>query len=1154
MKRALLKNAILVVEVCGVLIALAAALTGYMFWRLEQGPMRLTALEGTANTLIEGQFPSNHRSTLGSMSLVKDKQDGAYNIVVTEVTVADGEGRPVLTLPRAWVNITVDELIRGRARPRRIVVDGAKIDLIRRADRRLLLDTAGRGDGETRRPSIRKVLDRSAFLREVFERADLINAQLSFVDEFTGKSWQSSSAAATLKRTELGYIANGAASFHEDWLSSDVQFEAQLDEDEGRLSSELIVKNAPLQEILTVFLEQSNAIVTSRVSGTAQIEVDENGRLVSSSIKGSASNGELRFGDERIAVNDLRIDTLFDPEQNAFDVRDFFLETQKGAIAVTGDIILPSREEPDDPVVTFDIAAPSIVLRDTLAMPAPVVIEGASFKGAVNPQERLVSLSTLTATLNGLGVSGNIEYKLPSSSNGSAGISQDREIIADISVDGSLNPESILQLWPTNIGLGARDFVRDRMSAGTADNIRVKLDIRPDMIAEDGGLQNAAITVSFDIDDATVIYAPGMRPLTRARGNAVLRANHFHIKNITAAVGAIPVRNGDIEFVALRPRGQDVFYRFDARGDARDILHELNKPPLAILSSTALTPDMFSGPINARLEIMRPNLREAPREDFEISGRVRFSDLNLSGFYGDADLSKASGVLDLYTRYMDITGAAQLGGLPISMKWKHTFYDRQKGSRLVLKGHADSSTGDMFGIPTRRYVRGPVEFEAVALGGIGALRSLDLTTDFSDATLIVDPLGWSKPSGVPASGKLRIDFAPSKTFVRNIKLESAGLDVEGEFAFGDNGRIEGASFPVVRIDQLADFSLSAKRTLIDELNVSLIGAHWDASHGLDAFMKAAQAPSASNNKSSSNPGLWGAGVIFNGRLGELNVRDGVTYNDFYVDFWRDATRIQRFDVSARGDDGAVVSAQLKLTGEEQGVHQTVQVRTDNIGALMTGIFGVTSIKGGQGALDLFIRRQTTSLDDGGFESLTGDIEARAMQIIGAPLLARIFSAGSFGGLADLLNGGGIEINSATARFGFQDGAVIIRDLRAKGPSVGVSAEGRIASEENGGIDLNGAVAPAYQVNSILGRAPLIGDLFVNKEGEGVVALSYQINGTASQPGVVVNPLSALTPGVFRRLFEPDRATMEELMSPQTGDETVTPLDEALDDSDTPPTQ
>ena len=52
--------------------------------------------------------------------------------------------------------------------------------------------------------------------------------------------------------------------------------------------------------------------------------------------------------------------------------------------------------------------------------------------------------------------------------------------------------------------------------------------------------------------------------------------------------------------------------------------------------------------------------------------------------------------------------------------------------------------------------------------------------------------------------------------------------------------------------------------------------------------------------------------------------------------------------------------------------------------------------------------------------------------------------------------------------------------------------------------------------------PVIGNLLVSRRGEGVFGMTYSINGPAAQPRVGVNPVSALTPGILRRIFEPVR--------------------------------
>jgi hypothetical protein len=49
---------------------------------------------------------------------------------------------------------------------------------------------------------------------------------------------------------------------------------------------------------------------------------------------------------------------------------------------------------------------------------------------------------------------------------------------------------------------------------------------------------------------------------------------------------------------------------------------------------------------------------------------------------------------------------------------------------------------------------------------------------------------------------------------------------------------------------------------------------------------------------------------------------------------------------------------------------------------------------------------------------------------------------------------------------------------------------------------------------------VLGNLIVSRRGEGVFGMTYSINGPAGAPRVGVNPVSALTPGILRRIFEP----------------------------------
>jgi hypothetical protein len=71
------------------------------------------------------------------------------------------------------------------------------------------------------------------------------------------------------------------------------------------------------------------------------------------------------------------------------------------------------------------------------------------------------------------------------------------------------------------------------------------------------------------------------------------------------------------------------------------------------------------------------------------------------------------------------------------------------------------------------------------------------------------------------------------------------------------------------------------------------------------------------------------------------------------------------------------------------------------------------------------------------------------------------------------------------------------------------------------VAIKGSLVPVVGVNfnKILGAIPLVGNILVSKKGEGIFGVTYSAKGNADQPSITVNPLSMLTPGILRRIFE-----------------------------------
>jgi hypothetical protein len=113
------------------------------------------------------------------------------------------------------------------------------------------------------------------------------------------------------------------------------------------------------------------------------------------------------------------------------------------------------------------------------------------------------------------------------------------------------------------------------------------------------------------------------------------------------------------------------------------------------------------------------------------------------------------------------------------------------------------------------------------------------------------------------------------------------------------------------------------------------------------------------------------------------------------------------------------------------------------------------------------------------------------------------------GLLEQLGGQGILFGQAEAQFRLTPQAVEISRASAIGASMGFSMAG-LYVHQGKVLRMQGVVSPIYLVNGI-------GEIF-GRKGEGLFGFNYTLSGTADAPQVGVNPLSILTPGMFREIF------------------------------------
>ncbi len=145
----------------------------------------------------------------------------------------------------------------------------------------------------------------------------------------------------------------------------------------------------------------------------------------------------------------------------------------------------------------------------------------------------------------------------------------------------------------------------------------------------------------------------------------------------------------------------------------------------------------------------------------------------------------------------------------------------------------------------------------------------------------------------------------------------------------------------------------------------------------------------------------------------------------------------------------------------------------------------------------------------GSAGFDGQVRIEDTRLRDQPVLIDMLDAVSVVGLIDQIRGPGILFTNVEGRFRLLPDRVILDQGSAVGASLGVSLDG-VYDLARRNLDMGGVVSPIYLLNSI-------GQIFTRR-GEGLFGFTFRLAGDPAAPKVSVNPLSILTPGMFREIF------------------------------------
>tara|TARA_Y100001936_G_C16064613_1_gene666380 strand:- start:1487 stop:2365 length:879 start_codon:yes stop_codon:yes gene_type:complete len=140
-------------------------------------------------------------------------------------------------------------------------------------------------------------------------------------------------------------------------------------------------------------------------------------------------------------------------------------------------------------------------------------------------------------------------------------------------------------------------------------------------------------------------------------------------------------------------------------------------------------------------------------------------------------------------------------------------------------------------------------------------------------------------------------------------------------------------------------------------------------------------------------------------------------------------------------------------------------------------------------------------------------------LIDTPVSLKLLSIPSISGLVSIAEGEpGVRFGYGEIKYTETEDMYSSIEAFAVSDSLGLVMDGNINRKKKS-IDMKGEISPMHLVNAIIQKLPIIGNILVGGEGEGMFSIDFTLTGDQDDPDVDSVPLSIIKPRIIERAVE-----------------------------------
>ncbi len=1138
-------------EALGVLITAATVLLALLVWRLAAGPVPLSFLNETILEYANAELQEGSLTLEDTVLLwVPDDRKLVISLLGTELF--DAGENSVVSVPEIRIDLRVRSLLRGNVALQEVDLVGVSAAVVRRPDTGVQLALAENPEETEALIGLEDLMTQLAApptdegLLGEMRSFGMRDASLRFVDEVNDVEWQADDATLVLRRSQDGVTA---------FLDAElVAGEARLDvEMFGRApaGAEEVVFQAEGSGFVPAALARNSpvfsdlSVLDAPLSWEGTVTIGKNGVWLGAELDVTVGAGTATLPDGRapLEIDGATASLTLDPSENILLLKRLYFEAGNNKGTLSGNAVYDQPEGFDISGATVALNAQDLQLDVEGFTEGVSDIDAISFTGRLDFDDLVADISALSIRVGGgvLALSGRIADHPESPAISAQGEASD------------ILTERLRDIWPVPLARGAREWFAENVSGGIINTARINIDLAGGMIAaadRQEKLPDDALDLEFTMTGATVKYLGELPPLRRVGGRGLLKGDRFDAwvdrAYIDIANDRLQINSGHFAATALHVKGGPGEIEMNVAGATATVLALLDHQPLGFISRFGMDPAIVGGYGDVEASLTLPLAKDVTMDDVGFSGRAVARDVGLPDVIEGVSIDGGELVIDVERKGLTAEGPITLNGVPVTLDWQETFESGSEPSSIFrLRSTTNDEQREALGLSVGSLVNGPVTSDVTVRGSGPDLVDGTVTMMLTDAVLKQETILWSKPAGSPAQGRFNLAFEDEgKVRLNAIAIAGPEIDLSGSVLLDDEGDVLEIVLPRARLGAETEASFRAMRLENGVLEMHAEGPRFDARGVLTNLFSGSTAPVSATpvaqQEDVTPADTTGTieveplpvitpeeetNISLTARFPSTLAHGDVRTQNVDVDLLILKGETQRLVVSGDFDNNATLLATITPTPEGRRV---LGAESDDAGSVLRGINFYESMRGGR--LNL-----TATFDDmAPGAPLNGKIIVDNFRIVNAPVLANLLTVGSLTGIGDTLQGEGIRFVRLDMPFQMTTDRFHVLDARMSGPAIGLTIKGQVGRAE-GIFDLNGTIVPAYTLNSALGAVPVLGDILVGRDGEGIFAATYAMRGTTEQPVITVNPLAALAPGFLRRIFE-----FGEVMEPEAPPVTEAP--------------